>query len=154
MTKYDWNYEEIGFKSDAEMRESIARVERRMNMSDLEVDIELLKENQSTIDRGNINFTALNEGARLESLDRVVRNQMLHDKKQAKKRARDADIQGIIGGLAEQIETESKADAEREFNKQKEKADAELQKEIFEKHGVKTDKEQAIDDAFNNMLKD
>lgn len=155
MTKYNWNYEELGFESEAEMKESIARVERRMKQGDVEAEIERLKEAQSTIDtHGNINLEAMKAGARQEELDRAVYNQILHDREQAKIQAEQEDIQGIMSGLSKELETDKQEQAKREYEKQKAKADAELQEEIYSKHNVKTDEEQARDEALKNTLKD
>ena len=153
MTKYNFNYEELGFESEEELQESIARVERRKNMSEVEEEIEYL--NNRTIDsKGNIDFEALNAGARLEHLDQVVQSKMYEAQQEAKRQAEQAKMQGLISGLSEHVDKEKKAKAQRELQEAKEKADAELQKEVFEKHGVKTDKQQADDEALRSMLKD
>ena len=153
MTKYNFNYEELGFNSEEELQESIARVERRKNMSEVQEEIEYL--NNPTIDsKGNIDLEALNARARLEHLDQVVQSKMHEAREQARLQAEQEQIQGLMSGLSEQIDTDKKANAQRELQKAKEKADAELQKEIFEKHGVKTDKQQAEDESFRSMLKD
>ena len=132
MNKYNWNYEELGFKSDAEMRESIARVERRKKMDSLELDIELLNERQKNIDaQGNIDLEAIEAGARLEHLDTVVQSKIYEAEQQAKLQAKQAEMQGLMRGLAERTENENKQEAERELEKAKAKADAELQKEIY-----------------------
>ena len=153
MTKYNFNYEELGFESEEELRESIARVERRKSMSEVEEEIEYL--NNRTIDsKGNIDFEAMNAGARLEHLDQVVQSKMHEAREQARLQAEQEQIQGLMSGLSKQIDTDKEANAQRELQKAKEKADAELQKEIFEKHGVKTDKQQADDESLRSLLKD
>lgn len=153
MTKYNFNYEELGFESEEELQESIARVERRKNMSDVEEEIEYL--NNRTIDsKGNIDFEAMNAGARLEYLDRLVQSKMYEAQQKASLQAEQEQIQGLMSGLSKQIDTDKKTKAQRELQEAKQKADAELQKEIFEKHGVKTDKQQADDEALRSMLKD
>ncbi|MBG9989018.1 hypothetical protein HZY88_08525 [Aerococcaceae bacterium DSM 111176] len=153
MTKYNFNYEELGFESEEELQESIARVERRKNMSEVEEEIESL--NTRTIDsKGNIDFEAMNAGARLEYLDRLVQSKMYEAQQEAKRQAEQAKMQGLMSGLSEHVDKEKKEKAQRELDKAKQKADAELQKEIFEKHGVKTDKQQADDEALRSMLKD
>ena len=153
MTKYNFNYEELGFNSEEEIQESIARVERRKNMSEVEEEIEYL--NNRTIDsKGNIDFEAMNAGARLEYLDRLVQSKMHEAREQARLQAEQEQIQGLMSGLSEQIDTEKKANAQRELQKAKEKADAELQKEIYSKHHVKTDEEEAKDNSYRSMLKD
>lgn len=158
MTEYNWNYEALGFNSETEMRESIARVTEQMNnpKTEIEAGVDRRAQLQAELKANNnvLDTVKLREDARLSNLDIVVHNQILHEQEQAKLQAEQAEMQDLMSGLAEQIQTDNKVDAETEFNKRKEKADAELQKEIYDKHGVKTDKEQAIDDAFNNMLKD
>lgn len=153
MTKYNWNYEELGFNSEAEMHESIIRVERRMKQSDYENEIERMKKSQSNINtQGGVNLEAIWAGAKLEELDRVVHNQILLDKEQAKRKAEQEEMQALMSRLAERTDKEKKEEAEREFRKQKEKLNEELQKEIFEKHNVKTDEEQVSEDALKTML--
>lgn len=155
MTKYNWNYEELGFKSEAEMKESIARVERRMKMDSLELEIERRKEAQSTInDRGGIDFIALNEGARLEELDQVVHNRILYEREQAKLQAEQEEMQKLLSAAADNITAEKEAEAQREMQKEKEKAEAKLQQEIYSKQGVKTDKEKQLDEAYSKLLRD
>ena len=154
MTKYNWRYEALGFESEAEMKESIERVERRMKQGDIENEIERLKEAQSTIDtHGNINFEAMNAGARRNELDRMVQNKMNSDRQRANQQAQQEQIQSILNKAGDSMEQENKAKADAELEKAKQKADAELQKEIFEKHGIKTDKQQADDGSLSNMLK-
>ena len=86
MTKYNFNYEELGFNSEEELQESIARVERRKNMDSVEIEIEQM--NNRTIDnKGNIDFEAMNTGARLEHLDQVVQSKMYEAREQARLQA-------------------------------------------------------------------
>lgn len=154
MTNRNWNYKEMGFNSETEMKESIARVERRMKMGDVEIEIERRREAQSGIDGGgNINFTALNEGARLEELDRVVHNHILYDREQAEQQAKHEEMQSLMKASGEHTKVENETNAQREMQKAKEKAEAELQKEIYSKYGIKTDEQQAKDEALGNMLR-
>ena len=154
MTKYNnWNYEELGFRSELEMKESIARVERRMKMGDVERESERRREAQSTIDeRGRIDFTALNEGARLERLDQVVQSRIAYDQEQAKLQAEQEEIQELMNAFSEHIQLENEAKAQKELQKEKEKLEADLQKEIYSKHNVKTDKEKERDEALSSLL--
>ncbi len=57
-----------------------------------------------------------------------------------------------MGAVADSIKTEKEAEAQREFKKQKAKADEELQKEIYKKHNVKTDKQLEEEAAYKSML--
>ena len=152
MTKYNFNYDELGFESEEELQESIARIERRKNMDSVEIEIEQMN-NRTIGSKGNIDFEALNAGARLEHLDRLVQSKMYEAQQEANRQAEQAKIQGLMSGLSEHVDKEKKEKAQIELQKAKQKADAELQKEIFEKHGVKTDKQQANDEALRSMLK-
>ena len=153
MTKYNFNYEELGFNSEEELQESIARVERRKNMDSVEIEIEQM--NNRTIDnKGNIDFEAMNAGARLEYLDRLVQSKMYEAQQEATRQAEQAKVQRFMDGLAEHVDKDKKEKAQRELEKAKQKADAELQKEIYSKHHVKTDEEEAKDNSYRSMLKD
>lgn len=152
MTKYNFNYEELGFNSEEELQESIARIERRKNMDSVEIEIEQM--NNRTIDnKGNIDFEAMNAGARLEHLDQVVQSKMYEAREQARLQAEQEQIQGLMSGLSKQIDTDKKTKAQRELQEAKQKADAELQEEVYKKHLVKTDKQVAEEDSLRNMLK-
>lgn len=155
MTKYNWNYEELGFKSEAEMKGSIARVERRMKMGDVEREIERRREAQSGIDeRGRIDFTALNEGARLEALDRVVHDRILYEKEQAKRKAEQEEMQELLSATADSLTAEKEAEAQREYERRKEETEAKLREELNAKHNVniQTEEEKEKDEALSKML--
>lgn len=153
MTKYNWNYEELGFKSESEMKESIARVERKIKMDPLEYEIERRREAQSGIDeRGSINFTDLIEGARLERLDSKVYQLIKHEQEQAKIQARKEEMQSMLNSFAEHIEEENEREAQREMEKEKQRLEDELQSTIYSKHNVKTDKEKQRDEALSKLL--
>lgn len=151
MTKYNWNYEELGFKSEQEMNESIARVERKMKMTRDELVREEMKEGFAR-GRTEFSFAAMEEGARLEELDRVVRNRIMYEKEQAKIQAEREETQRLFNKLAESIREENEANAQRELQEEKERLEAELQSKIYSKHNVKTDKEKQRDEALSSLL--
>ena len=154
MTKYKWNYKELGFNTEEEMLESIERVERRKKMTLFELEQERFNNSQKTLDtEGNIDYKGMEAGARLEHLDRMVESKMYEAQEDAKRLKEQEDIQGIISGLSEHVDKEKKTKAEREFEKAKAKADEALQKKIYDKHLVKTDKQVAEEDSLRNMLK-
>src|SRR5690625_5210371 len=106
MTKYNWNYESLGFKSEQEMNESIARVERKLNMTRDERVREEMKEGFAR-GRQPFSFAGMEEGARLEELDRVVRNRIMHEKEQAKLQAEREESQRLMKALDEHITAEN-----------------------------------------------
>lgn len=153
MTNYNFNYEELGFRNEQELKDSIIRVERRMKQSDNENEIERSATLNSELDeQGNINFTSLHEGARLEKLDRVVQNHILHEQEQAKIRAEQEELKGIFNAAAASVTEENEAKAQKEMQKEKEKFESEMQSKVYNKHNLKTDKERELDEALEQML--
>lgn len=140
MTTYKWNYEELGFNSEAEMRDSIARVQRKKNMSDTEIGMEN-KNDGSISSSGGVNFAVLKEGARLNGLDRVVHNKLIADRELERTQAEQKKMKELLSGLSDRVEKDNRAKAEKDFADQKAKLEAELQKEIYGKHNVITDEE-------------
>ena len=149
----NWNYEELGFRSQKEMEESIERVKHKAKADSLEYEIERRKKAQELInENGGIDFKALKEGARLEELDRVVASKLYWEMEAEKQKAEQEEINKLMGAVADNIKTEKEAEAQREFEEQKAKADEELQKEIYKKHNVKTDKQLEEEAAYKSML--
>lgn len=151
MVKYNWNYEELGFKSESEMNDSIARVQRKMKMTRDELAREKIKEGFARSEMP-FNFAAMEGGARLEKLDRKVWDRIKHEQHLAKLQAEQEKKQKFMNAFNEHVQEESERKAQREYEEQKEKAEAELQKEVFSKHNVKTDKEKQHDEALSKML--
>jgi len=149
-----WNYEELGFRSQEEMEESIARV--KAAKKNPKNDLELRAENKARFDamnkNGGIDLKGIQEGARLEELDRVVASKLYWEREAEKQKAEQEEINKLMGAVADNIKTEKEAEAQREFEKQKAKADEELQKQIYSKHNVKTDKQIEEEAAYKSML--
>ena len=85
----NWNYEELGFRSQEEMEESIARV--KAAKKNPKNDLELRAENKARFDamnkNGGIDLKGIQEGARLAELDRVVANKLYWEKEAEKQKA-------------------------------------------------------------------
>ena len=151
MTTNNWNYEELGFNSEAEMQASIARVKRKQNMNDIEIRMENLHD--GTISKsGAINFAALREGERLSDLDIKVHNKLIADRELKRQRAEQEKMQRLISGLSDSVEKDNRAKAEKEFADQKAKLESELQKEVYSKHGVITDAEAIQRKSLSNLI--
>lgn len=149
------NWEELGFRSQKEMEESIERV--KAAKKNPKNDLELRAANKAKFDAMNknngIDLKGLEEGARLEELDRVVASKLYWEREAEKQKAEQEAIQDIMSGLSEQVEAEDKKKAEAELRKAEAEQKEKLQKEIYNKHGVKTDKEAETDQLLGNMLK-
>ena len=149
----NWNYEELGFRSQKELEESIERVKHKAKADSLEYEIERRKKSQDLINgNGGIDLKGIQEGARLEELDRVVASKLYWEREAEKQKAEQEEINKLMGAVADNIKTEKEAEAQREFKKQKAKVDEELQKEIYKKHNVKTDKQIEEEAAYKSML--
>ncbi|MBG9987879.1 hypothetical protein HZY88_02680 [Aerococcaceae bacterium DSM 111176] len=151
MTTNNWNYEELGFNSEAEMQASITRVKRKQNMNDIEIRMENLKDG-SISKSGGINFDALKDGARLADLDRKVHNKLVADRELKRVQAEQEKMQRLMSGLSESIEKDNRAKAEKEFADEKAKLESELQKEVYSKHGVITDAEAIQRKSLSNLI--
>ena len=150
----NWNYEELGFRSQEEMEESIARV--KAAKKNPKNDLELRAENKARFDAisedGGIDFNELEEGARLAELDRVVANKLYWEKEAEKQKAEQEEVNNLMSKLADKLKTDKEVEAEKEFKMKQAKVEAELQKEIYKKHNVKTDKQIEEEAAYKSML--
>ena len=150
----NWNYEELGFRSQKELEESIERV--KAAKKNPKNDLELRAENKARFDamnkNGGIDLKGIQEGARLAELDRVVASKLYWEREAEKQKAEQEEINKLMGAVADNIKTEKEAEAQREFEEQKAKADEELQKQIYSKHNVKTDKQIEEEAAYKSML--
>lgn len=152
----DWNYQEMGFNSQEELKESYDRVKERMNnpKNDIERAVENRNELQAELNANNnvLDTQKLREDVRKSNLDIKVHNHILYERERSKQRAKQEEMEDLFKSTAESITAENEAKAEKEMKKAREKAEAELQKDIHSKHNVKTDKEKSLDDAYSKML--
>ena len=148
-----WNYEELGFRSQQELDESIKRVK-----ADPKNDLELRAENRAKFEsinkNGGVDFNALNEGVRLSELDRVVASKLYWEREAEKQKEAQEEVNDLMSKVADTITDEAKEEAEKELRKQKAKAEAELEKQIYSKHNVLSNKEVEENQLLGNMLKD
>lgn len=150
----NWNYESLGFKSQEEMEESIERVKQQMEhpKSELEIRQQNRENFKKLNEHGGIDFEALNEGARLQELDKVVRNKLHFEKQEAKLAKEQEELNKLLTAAAETIAKDNEAAAKAEFKKLKAKQEAELEKQIYSKHGAKTEKQIEGEEAYKSML--
>lgn len=150
----NWNYEELGFRSQKEMEESIARV--KAAKANPKNDLELRAANKAKFDAMNknsgIDFKGLEEGARLADLDRVVASKLHWEKEEAIQRAEQEKLDKLLSAAAKSATEEKEKKANKEFAEQKAKAEKELEKQIYSKHGVKTEKQLKEEAAYKSLL--
>lgn len=153
----DWDYEAMGFRSEQELKESYERVMKRLNnpKSEIESEIERYNEFQAELETNNnqLDTAKLREKARLQELDRIVENKIIRQLQEEKRKAEQEEIQKLFSGLAEKVREEKEAEAEREFEKERQKLSDELQDKIYGKHGVKTERQKQLDEAYSKLLK-
>ena len=150
----NWNYEELGFRSQKEMEESIERVKEAI--ANPKNELEKRAANKAKFDamnkNGGIDFRGLEEGARLAELDRVVRNKLHFEKQEAKLAKEQEELNKLMTAAAETIAKDNEAAAKAEFEKLKAKQEAELEKQIYSKHGAKTEKQLEEEKIYKSLL--
>lgn len=150
----NWDYEALGFRSEKEMEESIARV--KAEFANPRNDLELRAANKAKFDamnkNGGIDFKGLEEGARLAELDSVVASKLHWEKEAEKQKAEQEKINKLMRAAADNITSDNEKKAKRELAEQKAKADEELEKQIYAKHNVKTDKKLKEEAAYKSLL--
>ena len=152
----NWDYEAMGFRSEQELKESYERVMKRLNnpKSEIELGIERYNELKAELEANNnqLDTVRIREQARLEELDRIVENRIISQLEEEKRKAEQEEIQKLFRGLAEKIREEKEAEAQREFKKESRRLADELQKTIYGKHGLKTEREKQLDEAYGKLL--
>lgn len=151
----NWNYEELGFRSQKEMEESIERVKEAI--ANPKNELEKRAANKAKFDamnkNGGIDFKGLEEGARLAELDRVVASKLYWEREAEKQRAEQEELNKLMTAVGKSIAKDNEAAAKAEFAEQKAKAEKELEKQIYSKHGVKTEKQLKEEAAYKSLLK-
>ena len=154
MTKYNnWNYEEMGFRNESEMKDSIKRAEHKLSLTRDELIREEHKERFRRADTP-FNFNAVEEGARLEALDDKVFHRIKHEREQEILLKEQQERQDMLNSIGELMQKEKEKEAQREYERQKEEAEAKLREELNAKHNVniQTEEEKERDDSLRSML--
>lgn len=150
----NWNYEELGFRSQKEMEESIERVKEAI--ANPKNELEKRAANKAKFDamnkNGGIDFKGLEEGARLAELDRVVASKLYWEREAEKQRAKQEELNKLMTAAGKSIAKDNEAAAKAEFEKLKAKQEAELEKQIYSKHGVKIEKQLKEEAAYKSLL--
>ncbi len=149
----NWNYESLGFKSQKEMEESIARVkEARANPKNI---LQTEAENRAKYDamNGQLDYNILEDGARLAKLDRIVSSKLDFEEREAQVNAEQEKFNSFMERIAKRIEDEDKAKADQEIAKLKAQKEKEIEAEIFNKYGIKneTETDKLYKSLFNEL---
>ena len=146
----DWDYKELGFDSQKEMEESIARVkEARANPKNI---LQTEAENRAKYDamNGQLDYNILEDGARLAKLDRIVSSKLDFEEREAQVNAEQEKFNSFMERIAKRIEDEDKAKADQEIAKLKAQKEKEIEAEIFNKYGIKNETE--TDKLYKSLL--
>jgi len=150
----NWNYVELGFKSQAEMEESIERV--KVVKANPKNELEERAENRAKFDlmseNNGIDFKGLEEGARLAELDRVVASKLYREKEEERQRAEQEGLNKLLKAAAESTTIEKKTKAEREIKEEEEKFQKELDQKIKNQYGLDSKEEVKRNEAYKAML--
>lgn len=80
-------------------------------------------------------------------------NEKIRAKEEAKLKEEQEEMNKLMNELSNHVTEGNEAKAEKELKKKQAEVNEELQKDIYSKHNVKTDKEVEIDEAYENLLK-
>ena len=107
-----------------------------------------LKENN-----GGLDFEAMRKGAEVEEEARQERSQLSWKKLEDKTAKTDEALSGLLAKAGESVNDEKERKARQEKEKQQARLQKELDQQIQDEYGVKTDEEQTRDEALRSMLK-
>ena len=107
-----------------------------------------LKENN-----GGLDFEAMRKGAEAEEQERHERSQLSWKKLEDKTAKTDEALSGLLAKAGENVNDEKERKAQQEKEKQQARLQKELDQQIQEEYGVKTDEEKAKDNSYRSMLK-
>lgn len=150
----NWNYEELGFRSQKEMEESIERV--KAAKANPKNDLEERAENRAKFDlisvNGGIDFKGLEEGARLAELDRVVSSKLYREKEEANIKVEQEELDKLLKAAAENITDEKKTKAERKIKEEEEKLQKKLDQKIKNQYGLDSKEDVKRNEAYKGLL--
>lgn len=148
----NWNYEELGFRSQKEMEESIERV--KAAKANPKNELELRAENRAKFDAMNkndgIDFKGLYEGARLEELDRAVASKLYREKERTIQEAEDKELTDLLSKASDKIAQDKKLKADREIAEAKAKANRDIEAALYKKNGVRVETE--IEKSLKSLI--
>lgn len=147
-----WNYKDLGFDSLEEMNESIERVKAEERLTPHELAQKKYTKTSTINEHGEIDFLALEDGVRQARLDAAVKSKLMNDKASQVTEAENRANEKLMTKLSDFVENNNRQLAEAEFNEQKEKIEAELQKEIYRKHNVNTSYQDTLDNSYRSLL--
>ena len=107
-----------------------------------------LKENN-----GGLDFEAMRKGAEAEEQARQERSQLSWKKLEDKTTKTDEALSGLLAKAGESVNDEKERKARQEKEKQQARLQKELDQQIQDEYGVKTDEEQTRDEALRSVLK-
>lgn len=150
----NWNYKELGFDSEEEMKASIKKAERKLDMNATELMQAEHKERQERANKG-FSFEGIDEGVRKERLDDEVLYRLRAERDREMAIKKQQETQAIFDGIGQAIKKQKENEAKQEFEERKAKAEAELRAELNIKHNVnmQTEEERQRDESLKDMLK-
>src|SRR5699024_856633 len=102
---------------------------------------------------GGLDFEAMRKGAEAEEEARHEQSQWSRKKLEDKTAKTDESLSGLLAKAGESVNNENERKEQQEKEKQQARLQKELDQQIQEQYGVKTDEEQTRDEALRSMLK-
>ena len=102
---------------------------------------------------GGLDFEAMRKGAEAEEEARQERSRLSWKKLEDETAKKDEALSGLLAKAGESVNDEKERKAQQEKEKQRARLQKELDQQIQDEYGVKTDEEQTRDEALRSMLK-
>ena len=148
MNKYNLNYEALGFNSEQELEESIARVEKMEQLT----EEELKNQQEQNLRAGGLNLASLKEDAKREQRDRKVQEAIGDYHWTVKKEQERKERQEAMNELGKMFQAEKEKEAQRELAELNRSTQLENEQKVMEKYGLTNSKERSINEALLSTL--
>lgn len=148
----NWDYKALGFTSEEEMQDSIARCKQAMikPVNEVADGIDNMNRLREKVDEhGRLNINAIAEGARLEGLDKVVMSRLFDEERQAREQKRIDAINDLLKKAGDSSKAERDAKAQRAIDDEKAKALKSIEDKHRKENNVFVD---PLDDAYRKLL--
>ena len=152
----DWDYKALGFTSQEEMDQSIARVKAAKKAPTAEITQRIENKNRlanQTKESGRLDINAIAEGARLNELDRIVASKLYQEEQRAKAEKRAEALNELMKKTGETTKLEDEQKAQKAIEEETERVNKEIRDKHLKDNNLLTEKEERENKFYSEVLK-
>lgn len=152
----DWDYKALGFTSQEEMNQSIARVKAAKKAPTAEIKQRIENKNRlanQTKESGRLDINAIAEGARLNELDRIVASKLYQEEQRAKAEKRAEALNELMKKTGETTKLEDEQKAQKAIEEETERVNKEIRDKHLKDNNLLTEKEERENKFYSEVLK-